>query len=251
MKKIAALLGGIGFVAITGSAAAMQYTWSLNQVLDGQSAASCGGSDCQLIFASNEALTTALKLRAYSTSSTGSPSTGNFQGADIAGFSDGIAIDNSVPSGETSSGQNYIDNAGVVDVLVFEAPTDNFDWESLTLGSITNDTTPDVQAYVGGIGANKNFTSLCFSGCTGGNVDLVTDGFTPLGPISSAANAAINFGPNTVGRYLVVSGALNETDDFFRVAAVGGHTIPSPQTLPLLALGLVGMWAVMRRRVGT
>jgi hypothetical protein len=156
-----------------------------------------------------------------------------------------------------SNREQYIDNSGATDVLVLEAPTNNFEWDSLLLGITTtasnsdNNAAVDLQIYVGGSGADKDFTSLCFSGCTGTNVDLVTDGFASLGSFNAVASTPINLGQNAIGRYLVVSGALVQNDDFFRVAAVGGHSVPTPQTLPLLALGLVGMWAAMRRRVGT
>jgi len=263
MKKIAALLGAVGFIGMAGSAGAIQYDydWSfLGTTItanSGLNAAACGSSaaECQLVFASTgDTPVAALKARAYSSTSSTTDG-GNFIGADINADSlTGIGIDNLTADSEPNRG-TYVDNAGATDVLVLEAPTNNFAWESLLLGITTtefnrdNGNAVDLQIHVGGSGADKNFTSLCFSGCTGTNVDLLTDGFTSLGSISSDATTPIAFGSNAVGRYLVVSGALGGDNDFFRVASVGGHTVPSPQTLPLLALGLAGMWCVMRRRV--
>jgi hypothetical protein len=268
VKKVAVLLGAIGLIGMAGSAGAMQYSysWDLTTATGlGTYVSACGSdtsSNCQLVYGSTQQGSKALTARAYST---GSYNPGNNRsilddplvGAEINASSWGIGI--------TGPGDNsgLVDNSVRKDALIFEAPTDNYDWESLTLGMTSSGpgsansagagSAVDVQIYVGGSGTDKNFASLCFSDCSGTSTAITASGsgFADLGTFNSVANTPIDLGSSAVGRYLVVSGALNETNDFFSVAAVGGYTVPSPQTLPLLALGLAGMWYVMRRRVST
>lgn len=261
MKTLAALLGGIGLLATASGAGAMQYTWSTSGSATATAGTGCGSFSCQLVYGSDQNSAVTLTARAYAIDSTVSDAL--FGGATLTSYANGLGIQ---ASGETSAGPNdnnpgYIDNSGLKEVLILEAPTDDFEWGSLSLAlptTGTRDTSPDLQIFVGSTVsgnnvADKDFSAMCFSGCAGSSTRILTDaGFTQLGPFNSLANLNIgDVGINAVGRYLVVSGALSDTGDFFRVAGVGGHTVPSPQTLPLLALGLVGMWAVMRRRVGT
>lgn len=133
-----------------------------------------------------------------------------------------------------------------------------------------------MHAYFGGtaaVGADWNFTNVCFTGCTTsstvknlsdlGFVDVTSamniNGTTadPTGA-NIPINTTIDFTGNQndgAARYLVMTGALGSTldsnNDYFKVSMIqasqGLKTLPEPGTLALLGLGLFGLIALKRR----
>lgn len=207
------------------------------------------------------------------------PDTGTWQAANVIPYSGGFGITSTV-AGDAYEGtqpEHAVDNNQVFDVLVFELPNSGFDLEAFRLGWATEAYAPsttvtneaDIHAYFGGndLGANYNFANACFIGCTNtgsgatAKGDLTYLGFTDL--MNNGANSINGSNvpitdqsvPGTQsGRYLVMTGALDGSNDAFKVSMLqaalpsGGQT-PEPGTLALLTLGLFGLVALRRRPV--
>jgi len=131
--------------------------------------------------------------------------------------------------------------------------SDGWDFEKLSLGWLSG-STADVQLFVGGGSAPVDFTQLCFTtaGCGGnGPLNSVSNGFEQLGVLSFTGQGTKDITTNKTGRYLVVSGALDQKDDFFKVSGFAATRMPEPGALLLLGMGAFAMWGVGRRRMKT
>ncbi len=242
-----------GLLAIGGEASAVQYSWNLNSSASNSHTMTFGSTP------SGQTLTVSA-FRSGNTFNSGSEvGTGNLIDAYVnPDGSFGLGVFN---SGESSPDDRYLDNRSGVEVLVFDAGVgmDNFDWGSIKLGHILSgtdiDSTPNLTYWTGGNGGvtDAQFNNLCLkstssNSCT--SLQTSSYGFTAHTPLTiSTAGTAQALGPNTIGRYLVVSGALDANGtgsggyDKFKIS-----TVPTPQTISLVGIGFLAMFFMQRRR---
>lgn len=268
MKKFTFLasVASVASVLAATDASAIQYEWSFSSGSNaaGTKVAACGPDSsptaCQMTFTSLSG-SEVMKARAYSTPTASSSDTapgysGNFLAADIYKWGgSGLGIGNRV-SGDANdcigscNPEHSVDNQQVYDVMVFEAPNAYFDFEALSIGWYNNDS--DMRIFVGGndLGANFDFTGMCFTGC--GSSIMGSSAWTDLGTISdfhSASGGTKSLNTTATGRYLVVSGALGQKNDYFKIDGLKGtQQTPEPQTLALLIGGLAIMGTLARNR---
>ncbi|MCC7487911.1 MAG: VPLPA-CTERM sorting domain-containing protein [Burkholderiales bacterium] len=271
-SRIAVAVAGLSLSASAGAA-----SWgSFNSVGLTSGSIYCSTTTCQTTTAGLTG--SIITMSAYSTptlnaSGTSSPvDTGNWLDARIriySGSGGGIAIANNVqPSTtEASSPQHAIDNRGVNDLLVVDFGSDYWDLSSFTIGyackmygASSSDTSPscngssvNVDAWLGGSGA-IDFNTVSFAG------GVPTGGFTQLTLNPDIGGTGLRndtSNPDVVGRYLVIAGSLGGYKDAFKVTGIeaeytppppppGGNNVPLPGSVPLLAAGLVGLWASRR-----
>ncbi len=230
---------------------------------------------------------TAYSTATVNTSGSSSPTdTGTWIAAQIAMYSGGGFGVSNTPQGatETGSPQHAIDNRGLTDIIVIDfnpnnvANQDNWDVSSFAMGwtcvmasSSDNDNTVgtgttnicgssggsvNADAWLGGNGVVTFAGNAQFSGT---NVSVPTETFTALNlsPDASGPNVLHNnIAPtdNVLGRYLVISASLTGYTDAFKIKEISatlmppGGSTPVPGSLPLLALGLLALAWVSRRR---
>ena len=265
--------------------------WTAGACTSGGAAAAASGCQQFNVTATVDGIGYTMKVRAYSTptvtGSTTSPG-GSWATANLYNYSgSGFGISNRV-SGDTNEGtvpEHAVDNDQVYDLIVFELPQvtgSTWDFEAFQLGWAREGNagqSADVQAWFGGssLGANYDFTDVCFSSCSSGTHKTLTGSDTGLGfvnitdTISSAANgsgcvasvdgldvcqnALATVNSSATGNYVVMSGRLGDVLDAFKPEMIqaklvpggpGGNT-PVPGTAYLLGLGLMGVVALRRR----
>lgn len=270
------VVGTLSFIA--GMANATQYTWNTGGSLSPGSGTDCAGPGtvkCKTTFTSTSGGLT-LTAQSYSTHATSGTGSANWDEANIATYSGGIGISNVHDSNDTSVPYHAIDNSGVKDVLVFELPTGytwnpnafKIGWEYTTAEGKPNSFSADsdVKAYIGNTepagGGSFDFRNACFSATNCAGTTLASLGFTDITPgipvvsggtmspdgASAAggqnvpANVSVPLNTLNTGRYLVLSGDLTSSNDFFKInqlIANGVTQVPAPGTLALFALGLL------------
>ena len=106
-----------------------------------------------------------------------------------------------------------------------------------------------------------NFSNVCYQNCTLGGQTLAQLGIVDItntlanGGQNQPVDTNLAFNSNQPGKYLVVSGRLNDDDDYFKLNKLvatlmtkpPGQT-PEPGTLAIMGLGLLGLLSVRRRR---
>jgi hypothetical protein len=301
MRILMTRLTGIFVACLTGAllslpAAAVQWTSTSGVSPGGQDGGACSAPasnppGCEQFIVTSDGQE--LKVRAYSVSSiansqTSPLPTGNWITAEMLNYgTSGFAIKNRVgttvngvpygsgpaDSGECCQPEHAVDNNEVIDVLVFELPQgQNWDIDAFRLGWAREGSDPstapqraDVQLWFGGsaLGANYDFTEVCFTGCTGAAKTLTGAGPAGLGFVditsslshsngtggeNVAQGATVSVNSTQAGRYLVMTGQLGESNDHFKVNLLKatGTTVPAPGTLALLGLGFAGF--LLRRR---
>jgi len=193
-----------------------------------------------------------VKATGYCSSST-TDSSGAMVAAHIQQYSGGLGIDSN--GGSACSGDSVnvapdhaIDNNGKDNFLLLEfdsvmaAQAFQIGWKG---------TDSDIQLWYGssslGAGLSLSGVNACVSGsnCT----TLSTLGFTPTSQFNNVAiNTSQTINSPVNSRYLIVSGALNQNDDFFKFNKISTK-IPLPSTLLLFGVGLVGLHFRQRKRV--
>lgn len=229
--------------------------------------------------------TQTLKVRAYSTRTADQTSGGLWRSAQIAEYTGGFGVTNLVngtaPATTTDTGEGVTpehatDNNQVFDMLVFELPSSGFDLEAFRLGWASEQIgsggtytgEADIQAFFGGnnLGSNYNFSNACLSNnvnspCTASQNLTGAGGLGFTDITSLIANGGSNVPVNTTenilgtqsGRYLVMSGALNGTNDNFKVnmiqaSALVPPALPEPAGLALFSLAACLMLRSLRKR---
>jgi hypothetical protein len=202
--------------------------------------------------------------------------------------SSGIGISNTVQAGtaDTAAPQHAIDNRGVNDILVVDFGSNNWDVSSFSLGYTCQmadmPNSSDVPSCLGGAGpggtsgpvnvdawlggsAAINFNNVSFVGgapVAGGTQGGVPSpgGFQTLTLSPDPSNSGLrtdSTSPSPVGRYLIIAGSLAGWKDAFKVSGIsatqvpggpGGGTAPLPGSAPLIAVGLMALAWVSRRR---
>lgn len=233
-------------MSAAGMASAVQYTWDL-----GQLGTTLGAVGAALSFASTPTGRT-LKVTAYET--TNDNGTGKLIDAAVqTDGSWGLGVKGSADSGYPDT--YTVDNAGRDEVLVFDAGVDNFDWTSLKLGFIATGTglesAPDLKYWAGnGTGTGFDFNNYCLlaSSCTG-TVLNGSAGFGSATTLTDMGTTARTLTTGNKGRYLVVSGELSTAGGFekFKISSTGGASAPEPQSIALIAIGLLAMFGIQRR----
>jgi PEP-CTERM motif len=244
-KAVTSIVIGLGLLSAGGMASAVQYTWNLNTA----GTSDLGGS---LNFASSPAGQT-LKVYAFETTYTD----GSGKLIDARVTADGSAGIGVLGSGDSEFPDKLaLDNSGRDEVLVFDSQMNNFDWSSLKLGFIYSgsgaDLSPELR-YSAGNGTGLpgfDFNNFCLiSTCSGGTVlGAAGSGFGSPTTVGAASNMTLS--TNNTGRYLVVSGQLPSSGGFekFKISSAGGYGhAPEPQSLALVAIGLVAMIGLRRR----
>ena len=202
-------------------------------------------------------------VRAYSTKTAGSQSGTFSSSAIVKTFPDleGFGIDNKLTGqdiGEASFPEWSVDNLQLYDLLVFELPQAHMKLEGLALGWA--DTGTDISVFFGGnaLGAGYDFSNACFTGCansinpspnTTPGTTLSSLGFSKVNIDNAAVMTELNPGHTNTGRYVAISGSLDTSvgNDKFKVNMIKA-SVPTPGTLALLGLGLLGMGALRRRQ---
>jgi hypothetical protein len=244
-----------------------------------------------------------LKVTAYSTTGvSGAGSKGALDGsswlaAQLQGYSgSGFGVRNGCgalgvcsrrDTNEGSTPEHAVDNEQAVDIVVFELPTiPNVTWSfaSLSVGYTSNDSSPEVNVWIGGggLGQNYDFSNTCFINCTTpGESGLIQRGFTYAGRVdfntngNTHSNAKINAADSgsglfdnrdasAVGQYIVIASSANAAKwDAFKISGLKANKIdvppppdtgqvPEPGSLMLLGSGVLGLaWLRRRRQSGS
>lgn len=191
-----------------------------------------------------------------------------------------FGISNNIQYASTDEGtvpELGVDNKEVLDLMVIELPQiagQTWDLSSFMLGWANENglAQSDVSMFIGGssLGSNFDFSGVCIDtalsalgGCRPGETALSTLGGGFQNITSAIANGGNNIAQLTstavntadTGNYIVMTGALGQGDDSFKLKSITAGTVnvphaPAPGTLALLGLGLIPLLG-MRRRPGS
>ena len=239
-----------GVLALSGAANATQYIWDLNK---------SDSTTNQHTFTFNDGYGHILTVYAYRSGNT--DGSGKLENANVnPSGAEGLGVTSctasstttSCTSGEDSTDSRLLDNRQGYDILVFDAGIANFDWNFLTLGSIQEgsccDETPEIAYWTGnGSGGSTDslFQSLCL---TGGSCALTSNGFKQFQLTGSSAGTKLALDSQAQGRYLVVSGALDGSGSGSDYEKFKIKTVPTPETISLVGIGLLAMLGMRRRK---
>lgn len=189
--------------------------------------------------------------------------------ASTAYYGGGLGI---TSTGESGSPQHAIDNNGAIESMLITfsdgVPGSSFsekvNLSSVSFGWVSNDSDFSVYAYTGaGVGSpiGLTYSSLTSNGWTlignfnGGNTGSTLTSYNITNSYYSSYWL--------VGAYNGVSGSLDTSDDYFKLAAVSGAactsttkpgcgatqptSVPEPGTLLLIGAGIIGLRRYSRR----
>ena len=185
----------------------------------------------------------------------------------VSTWGGGVGICNDIGSSEANpnsssscgaSPNHALDNNGTADDYLLVS-FESLSWvDSLQLGWVQGPA--DVNVYIAPESFDPNALDL-----TNGSICPETGGLCAAGSslfgagslgfqrvqfTNATAGSTLNIGPTTKTKYMLVSGALNQTNDYFKVSAVTAR-IPEPGSLALLGLGALALWAGTRGRRST
>jgi hypothetical protein len=233
-------------------------TWNLESGLSGN-----GNNPAPNIRTKEVALQTISLQALYTNGTNAKLTTGS--GSNVAGvstWSGGVGICNdtqsseSNPNGSSSCGaspNHAIDNNGTADdflLISFEA----LSWvDSLQLGWVQGPS--DVNVYLAPETFDPtNLTNGTLCPETGGPCSAANSlygagslGFQRIQFTGAGTGSVLDITPTNKTKYMLVSGALGHTNDYFKVSAVTAQ-IPEPGSLALLGLGGLGLLASLRGR---
>ncbi|GEM_PF-1938234 len=195
-----------------------------------------------------------LKMRAYASGTASTASDGTitytdspFKSAFVGVYGGGIGVSNCYDSitndgsqcGELGSPQHAIDTDGKRDFLLLEFDT-VVSAQAFQIGWAGEDS--DVQLWVGSAatGPGLDLTNACVSGCA---KTLTSLGFSSgVNHENVALNTNVVINPPNNSRYLLVSGQLGESNDYFKFKSITTCLpLPSPGTLSLFGFVMLGM----------
>ena len=244
-------LQGLVFVLSLGATSASATTWTYSSTgaanADGVSASASG------ISASNATTASITASTAYYGGGLGITSLGESTGSPQHAIDNNVAIESMlITFSDGVSGSSYADKVNL---------------SSVRFGWVSGDSDFSVYAYTGaGVG---NPIGLTYSNLTSNGWALIGNfngGNTGSTPTSYTITNSYYSSYWLVGAYNGVSGSLDTSDDYFKLASVAGtacpsittpgcggatppSSIPEPGTLLLLSGGLLGLHRYTRRRV--
>ena len=241
--------------------AGMTVTWNLESGLSGN-----GNTPAPNIRTKEVALQTISLQALYTNGTNASLTKGNTTYTPgVSAWTGGVGIcnDRYSSTGETNDGtsacgsspNHAIDNSGTADdylLVSFEA----LSWvDSLQIGWVNGPA--DVNVYLAPETFDPttfNLTNNTLCPETGGSCSAANSlfgagslGFQRIQFTGATAGSTLDITPNAKTKYMLVSGALNHTNDYFKVSAVTAQ-IPEPGSLALLGLGGLALLASMRGR---
>ncbi|TAK90214.1 MAG: hypothetical protein EPO06_09515 [Burkholderiaceae bacterium] len=189
-----------------------------------------------------------LSMRAYA--STDSNGAAAFTKAYIGTYGGGIGVSNcydgSSGCNELTSPDHAIDSNGKHDFLLLEFDS-VVSAQAFQIG--WSDTDSDVELWTGSASAaaGLDLTGACVSGCVKTLTSLGFSAGTNHEGVAVDTNTAIN--PLSNSRYLLVSGQLGESNDYFKFKSVTACLpLPVPGTVALFGVALLGMLGLRRTR---
>ncbi|MES2353895.1 MAG: hypothetical protein V4568_05695 [Pseudomonadota bacterium] len=242
IKKIAASLIFTLNLGLAAEAGAVIINWDLTTA---SSAVSTGNASVNALTFNSGGHN--LKVSAYCSGN--SDGSGAFGAAHVQQYSGGLGIDSNgsaICSGDSasSSPEHAVDNHDKDNFLLFEFDS-VMSAQAFQLGWLQTDS--DVQVWYGpnSGAAGLNLSGACVSGCANTFSSL---GFGTTQTFNDVAiNTSKTLAPATGSRYVVMAGALGNNDDFFKVKNLSAK-VPSPSSVALFAIGLLGLGLHQRRK---
>ena len=179
---------------------------------------------------------------------------GSHVGVGITSVDDGAAS-----AGPTMWAESMIDNNGVDDILVIDFLSTGWDVNTLAVGrncnasTSTSSTTPCASRNAN---ISAWLTDTLPTGFTGNNGTAAPNVVNTALTVATGGVGQRLISGTATGRYLIITGKTSDYRDAFTIKGIsadkvggpGGNQVPLPGSAPLVALGLLVMLWMYRRR---